>query len=216
VEGLVYALMLATAALAVPVAAAGGGVHRWTALARPEFFGPALGLTEISLFFLLLAFGVVAATARAFGSAPLDEAVRHSGAIVHRSRRTLLFGVLLALLALLLLLFFTTENIFMFFVAFEGSVLPIFGVVAFFGKRSPKFRAMSYLLYFTLLSAAPLLGVFLYLYTVTGSVLYPEIRALLSQGEAEGQGLSAAGRALAFGALFLPFGVKLACFPLHT
>jgi len=220
VRGVQYGLLLATAALVGAVGSGGGGVHRWVALPLPERYTLlSLGLTELSLFFLLMLYGVLALTGQSFATTPLEEGNRPlSGASTVRSvaERTLLFGLLMALLQLLLLLFFTTENVFLFFVTFEGSVLPIFGVVGFFGKRSQKFRAMAYLLYFTLLSAAPFLGVLLYLYVAGGSAFYPELRAQLLQSAAEGGGLSAGERALAFGALFLPFGVKFSFFPLHS
>lgn len=100
----------------------------------------------------------------------------------HRARRQLVFGLALALLQLLLLLFFYTDNLLVFFGAFEASVLPIFLLMGFFGKRSQKFRAMAYLLFFTLLSALPLLGLLLLLYQRSGTVDYGQLLLLQQQG----------------------------------
>jgi heme/copper-type cytochrome/quinol oxidase subunit 1/NADH:ubiquinone oxidoreductase subunit 4 (subunit M)/heme/copper-type cytochrome/quinol oxidase subunit 2 len=214
VGGVCWGLLGATVLLGGSLAGGVGGVHRWGLLGPlPERFGLALSLTELSCFFLLLLYGVVALALLAFGATPLEERA-DGGRSPQRARATLAFGVLMAALLLLLFLFFTTENLFVAFVAFEGSVLPIFGVVALFGKRSHKFRALAYLLYFTLLSAAPFLGVLLALYAATGSAFQPEVRALVAAAAAEGS-LSPAALALGFGALLLPFGVKFALFPLH-
>ena len=119
----------------------------------------------------------------------------------------------MAALALCLALFFGSENVFLVFSAFEASALPIFLVVAFFGKRSQKFRAANYLLYFTLAGGLPLLAVLLTLYAATGSVLRPELAALLAEGRVPAV---AGWEGLLFLVCFLPFGVKLAFFPLHS
>lgn len=129
----------------------------------------------------------------------------------HRAQRLLLFGFCLGLLQLLLLLFFYSDNLLVFFGAFEASVLPIFLLMGYFGKRSQKFRAMGYLLFFTLLSAVPLLLLLLELYRRSGTVDYGQL-LLLQQ---TGQLFTEAELPWAFMAFFLPFGVKMAAFPLH-
>jgi proton-translocating NADH-quinone oxidoreductase chain M len=129
----------------------------------------------------------------------------------HRALRGLYFGLNLALLQLLLQLFFYSDNLLVFFASFEASVLPIFLLMGFFGKRSQKFRAMAYLLFFTLLSALPLLLLLLELYQRSGTVHYGALLAL----QASGRLLSSAELPWAFMAFFLPFGVKMAWFPLH-
>jgi NADH-quinone oxidoreductase subunit M len=214
--GLALAGLALTAATAAGAVALGG---RWGGAA--ERFGLHLALTPLNLYFLTLSFAMVALALLNFGGGALEEraaggisaAAGEAGAAAARRRALLLFGLLMAALALCLGLFFATENIFLMFSAFEASALPIFLVVAFFGKRSQKFRASSYLLYFTLAGGLPLLTVLLTLYAATGSLLRPELAALL----AEGRVTAVAGwEGVLFLACFLPFGVKLAFFPLHS
>jgi NADH-quinone oxidoreductase subunit M len=153
-----------------------------------------------------------------FRCSPLEERSREGVNPVaaatrrrHRAHRQLVFGLALGLLQLLLLLFFYTDNLLVFFGTFEASVLPIFLLMGFFGKRSQKFRALGYLLFFTLLSALPLLGLLLLLYQRSGTVDYGQLLLLQQQGLL----LNSEELPWAFLAFFLPFGVKMAAFPLH-
>lgn len=186
--------------------------------ATGEAFGPSLTFTELGFFFALMAQLVLVLTDLNFRCSPLEERSREgatgpSGETRrgHRAHRQLVFGLALALLQLLLLLFFYTDNLLVFFTAFEASVLPIFLLMGFFGKRSQKFRAMAYLLFFTLLSALPLLGLLLLLYQRSGTVDYGQLLLLQQRGLL----LTPAELPWAFMAFFLPFGVKMAAFPLH-
>ena len=182
-----------------------------------EAFGPALHFSDLGFFFALMAQLVLVLTELNFRCSALEERSREpeepggSARRRHRARRSLLFGLCLGLLQLLLLLFFYTDNLLVFFGAFEASVLPIFLLMGYFGKRSQKFRAMAYLLFFTLLSAVPLLLLLLELYHRSATVDYGQLLFL----QQSGQLLSAAELPWAFMAFLLPFGVKMAAFPLH-
>lgn len=133
------------------------------------------------------------------------------GSVRARRAAVLLFTVTLLVLQALLQFFFTTTNVFVFFTTFEAAALPVFFLVGFFGKRTRKFKAMYYLLYFTLLSAAPLLLTLLWLYVRTGTASLPEL-TLLCRGGA----FDRTTELLGFCAFLLPFGVKFALFPLHS
>jgi proton-translocating NADH-quinone oxidoreductase chain M len=133
------------------------------------------------------------------------------GSAQARRAAVLLFTVTLLVLQTLLQLFFTTTNAFVFFTTFEAAALPVFFLMGFFGKRTRKFKAMYYLLYFTLLSAAPLLLTLLWLYVRTGTASLPEL-TLLCRGGA----FDRTTELLGFCAFLLPFGVKFALFPLHS
>lgn len=184
-----------------------------------EAFGLTLNFSDLGFFFALMAQLVLVLTELNFRCSPLEERSREKSEPSatalrrrrHRAQRSLLFGLCLGLLQLLLLLFFYTDNLLVFFGAFESSVLPIFLLMGYFGKRSQKFRAMAYLLFFTLLSAVPLLLLLLELYQRSGSVDYGQLLFLQQSGRllAEGE------LPWAFLAFFLPFGVKMAAFPLH-
>ena len=114
-------------------------------------------------------------------------------------------------LQLILIIFFTTEHIFIFFISFESSVLPIFFIIGFFGKRSSKFKAMDYLLYFTLISAIPFFFFLLYVYHYTGIVYFPELKLAFVSNT-----FSYFECIVMFIALFIPFSVKFAFFPFHV
>lgn len=185
--------------------------------ASGEAFGLSLNFSDLGFFFALMAQLVLVLTDLNFRCSPLEERSREQGPAFgddrrrHRARRNLLFGLCLGLLQLLLLLFFYTDNLLVFFGAFESSVLPIFLLMGYFGKRSQKFRAMAYLLFFTLLSAVPLLLLLLELYRRSGTVDYGQLLFLQRSGLL----LTETELPWAFMAFFLPFGVKMAAFPLH-
>ena len=171
---------------------------------------------QLNLYFLLLTHGLLALTLLSFRQGSLEERASlplSATAALQRQRAQTLFGVLLAFLGFNLSVYFSCENLALFFLTFEASALPIFGVILFYGKRSPKFRAAAYLLYFTLLSAVPLLGLLLVLYQRSGTLFYPELLALQHQGLLLKPGSETL---LAFLAFFLPFGVKFSFFPLHS
>lgn len=184
-----------------------------------EAFGLTLNFNDLGFFFALMAQLVLVLTELNFRCSPLEERSREEPETAalesprrrHRAQRSLLFGLCLGLLQLLLLLFFYTDNLLVFFGAFESSVLPIFLLMGYFGKRSQKFRAMAYLLFFTLLSAVPLLLLLLELYQRSGSVDYGQLLFLQQSGRL----LTEGELPWAFLAFFLPFGVKMAAFPLH-
>ena len=220
-------LLLATLALA-PALADAEGLRAAVALLPERYSLTQLSLTELSYFFLLMTHAVLLLTALAFRATPLEQREYASdllgepasdlsggagvaGSLRARRFAVLLFSVILLLLQLLLQVFFTTTNVFVLCSTFEAAALPVFFLMGFFGKRSRKFKAMNYLLYFTLLSAAPLLLLLLWLYVKTGSASLPELTLLCRSG--------AFGRTteiLGFCALLLPFGVKFALFPLHS
>lgn len=121
-----------------------------------------LAVGQLNLYFLLLTHGLLALTLISYRQGSLEErasAPLSPAAAEQRRRAATTFGTLLALLGLTLTVHFSCENLALFFLTFEASALPIFGVILFYGKRSPKFRAAAYLLYFTLLSGIlPKLG----------------------------------------------------------
>jgi NADH-quinone oxidoreductase subunit M len=184
----------------------------------PERFGlfGSLAVGRLNLYFLLLTHGLLTLTLLSFRQGFLEErsTLPLSAAAAEQRRRAFTaFGVLMAFIGFALTVYFCSENLALFFISFEASALPIFAVILFYGKRSPKFRAAAYLLYFTLLSGAPLLLLLLLLYQRGGTLFYPELLALQHQGLLLKPGTETL---LAFLAFFLPFGVKFSFFPLHS
>ena len=83
--------------------------------------------------------------------------------------------------------------------------------MGFFGKRSLKYKAMYYLLYFTIFSAIPLLFIIGIVYFNAGTVYYPDIKFYFINS-----GFDVSTNKLFFIGFFIPFAVKLALFPFHT
>nr|QXJ80365.1 NADH dehydrogenase subunit 4 [Trichuris mastomysi] len=63
----------------------------------------------------------------------------------------------------LLILFFSLNNLFLFYIAFELSILPIFIMIAGWGNQPERLLASNYLLMYTLLFSFPLLSMIIYL-----------------------------------------------------
>nr|APT41423.1 NADH dehydrogenase subunit 4 [Brumptomyia travassosi] len=83
-----------------------------------------------------------------------------------------LFLVMLLLLLVLLVLTFSSMNIFMFYLFFEGSLIPTFFLVLGWGYQPERLQAGLYLLFYTLLASLPLLITIFYLYSIFNSLDY--------------------------------------------
>lgn len=121
------------------------------------------------------------------------------------------FIFFILVLQLTLHILFTTDNVFYFFICFELSVIPVFAIMGFFGKRSLKFKAMNYLLYFTIFSAIPFIITSTIVYVATGSIHYSAFKFYFFN-----TGLESNTLILFFIGFFIPFAVKLSLFPFHT
>lgn len=124
-----------------------------------------------------------------------------------------LFIALVFTLHAILHFMFITDNILVFFIFFEASIIPIFSIIGFFGKRSIKFKAMNYILYFTLVSAIPLLLAIVFIWSKVGTFYYPIIKFFFYNNAAF---FSIEVLIFLFFCFFIPFAVKLALFPFHT
>nr|APT41449.1 NADH dehydrogenase subunit 4 [Micropygomyia cayennensis] len=75
-----------------------------------------------------------------------------------------LFMFMLLLLLILLMATFSTMNIFLFYLFFEGSLIPTFFLILGWGYQPERLQAGLYLLFYTLLASLPLLITIMYLY----------------------------------------------------
>ena len=125
-----------------------------------------------------------------------------------------LFMTLLFTLHLILHFLFITDNFIVFFILFETSIIPVFIIIGFFGKRSLKFKAMYYILYFTLVSAIPMLLSIMFLYNEVGTFDIPKIQHHLYLYDVTKYDKTTL--TLLFFGFFIPFAAKLAIFPFHT
>nr|UGS80251.1 NADH dehydrogenase subunit 4 [Eolachesilla chilensis] len=74
------------------------------------------------------------------------------------------FIFILIVLLMFLLLSFYTMNLFLFYVFFEGSLVPTFLLILGWGYQSERLQAGIYLLFYTLVSSLPLLMMIMHLY----------------------------------------------------
>ena len=94
------------------------------------------------------------------------------------THNVILYFIVLSLLAGILCLAFTTENILVFYICFEATLIPMFLMVLGWGARSQKMRAAFYLFFFTLISSLMMLLSLVKLYALTGSLYLGELRGL--------------------------------------
>nr|YP_010462926.1 NADH dehydrogenase subunit 4 [Epeorus unispinosus]UUJ36779.1 NADH dehydrogenase subunit 4 [Epeorus unispinosus] len=116
-----------------------------------------------------------------------------------------LFLFMVLFLMLMLYCTFSTQNLFLFYLFFEGSLIPTLFLILGWGYQPERVQAGMYLLFYTLLASLPLLvGVF-YIYSGQGSLFFP---FLLSD-----VGLNSS--ALMYVALIFAFLVKMPMFLVH-
>src|SRR5262245_64050172 len=113
------------------------------------------------------------------------------------------FGLVVVFLAL---------ELFLFFVFWEVSLVPMYFLIWIWGHERRIYAAVKFFLY-TMAGSALMLVAILYIYTRTQTFDYPAILQLMDSGrftlhEAQQMGL--------FLAFFLAFAIKVPLFPFHT
>ncbi|TLS35819.1 complex I subunit 4 family protein [Pseudalkalibacillus caeni] len=109
---------------------------------------------------------------------------------------------------------FTSENLFLFFVFFEITLIPMFFLIGNWGYYQSEKAAFHFLIY-NGLGSAVLLIVFVWLFMTTGTLNINELKEVLSTAGSY-QVLSEGTRTGLVIALLIAFGVKLPIFPLHS
>nr|ALF03925.1 NADH dehydrogenase subunit 4 [Trichuris sp. TTB1]QRK25847.1 NADH dehydrogenase subunit 4 [Trichuris trichiura]QRK25873.1 NADH dehydrogenase subunit 4 [Trichuris trichiura] len=80
---------------------------------------------------------------------------------IHLIKEKKLYQTMVMLYFPLLAVFFSTDNIFMFYIMFEMSILPIFLIILGWGNQPERLMASNYLLVYTLLFSFPLMIIIL-------------------------------------------------------
>lgn len=70
---------------------------------------------------------------------------------------TRLFSIIVVLITFFLVIRFSTSNLFIFYIIFEASLIPIFLIVLGWGYQPERIKASFYLLFYTLTASLPLL-----------------------------------------------------------
>jgi len=120
-----------------------------------------------------------------------------------------LYFIILTLINLLLILTFSTQNIFIFFISFESTLIPMFLLIYLWGSRERKLRAFYLLLYYTLASAILMLIALIIIFTTFKTfnfyIIYKNIHLL-----------SINWQIFLFIAFFFTFASKIPMYPLHS
>lgn len=117
-----------------------------------------------------------------------------------------LFLILLLFKTLILIGVFTTNNILIFYILFESTLIPIFILIIGWGSREEKVRAGYYLFFFTLLSSLLMLLAIMKLYLLTGSLNISYLKQV---------NLPFSTQKLCFLSFSIAMAVKMPMFPFH-
>nr|YP_010041715.1 NADH dehydrogenase subunit 4 [Cyanophora sudae]QPB15043.1 NADH dehydrogenase subunit 4 [Cyanophora sudae] len=157
-----------------------------------ENFQPKLGIDGLSLFFIVLSTAII----------PICFMASLSGIKKQIKEYFICFLILEALLILV----FSSFDIFLFYVFFEGVLIPMFLIIGIWGSRERKIRAGYYFFLYTLVGSVLMLLSILWIYFKTGTtdlvVLY---QIKFSEFE----------QILLWLAFFSSFAVKVPMIPFH-
>ncbi len=107
---------------------------------------------------------------------------------------------------------FVALDLFLFYVFWEVSLVPMYFLIGIWGHERRIYAAVKFFLY-TMAGSVLMLAAMIYLYNAAGSFDYRVLMDGLTGGRLE---LSSAEETLLFLAFFLAFAIKVPLFPLHT
>jgi NADH-quinone oxidoreductase subunit M len=129
--------------------------------------------------------------------------------IQHRIKE---FFAFLLLLEFGLVGVFIAQDLFLFYVFWEVSLIPMYFLVGIWGHDRRIYAAVKFFLY-TFAGSVLMLAAIIYLYNRAGTFSYPAILAMLSSGRLM---FDSTEQLLLFLAFFIAFAIKVPLFPLHT
>lgn len=107
---------------------------------------------------------------------------------------------------------FVAYDLFLFYVFWEVTLVPMYFLVGIWGHERRIYAAVKFFLY-TMAGSVLMLAAFIYLYNLTGTFDYTAIVNLVQSGRLV---LSTQAETLLFLAFFFSFAIKVPLFPLHT
>jgi NADH-quinone oxidoreductase subunit M len=122
------------------------------------------------------------------------------------------FFAFLLLLEFGLIGVFVAQDLFLFFVFWEVSLVPMYFLIGIWGHGRRIYAALKFFLY-TMAGSAFMLTAIIYLYNRTQTFSYPAIVEMLQNGQLQ---FAPAEQMLLFLAFFIAFAIKVPLFPLHT
>jgi NADH-quinone oxidoreductase subunit M len=127
-------------------------------------------------------------------------------------QRQKMFYAFLLLLEFGLIGVFASLDLFLFYVFWEVSLVPMYFLIGIWGHERRIYAAVKFFLY-TMAASVLMLGAIIYLYNKTGTFDYTVLLEMLSSGRLA---LGHTEQLLLFLAFFVAFAVKVPLFPLHT
>jgi NADH-quinone oxidoreductase subunit M len=127
-------------------------------------------------------------------------------------RRQKMFYGFLLLLEFGLVGVFAALDMFLFYVFWEVSLVPMYFLIGIWGHERRIYAAVKFFLY-TMAGSVLMLAAIIYLYNKTGTFDYPTWLGLIQSGRLM---LSHTEQLLLFLAFFVAFAIKVPLFPLHT
>jgi len=107
---------------------------------------------------------------------------------------------------------FAAQDLFLFYVFWEVSLVPMYFLIGIWGHDRRIYAALKFFLY-TFAASVLMLTAIIYVYNHAGTFNYSDILAMLASGRLS---FSAQAQMLLFLAFFVAFAVKVPLFPLHT
>ena len=130
----------------------------------------------------------------------------------HIDQRVKEFFAWLILLEFGLVGVFLALDLFLFYVFWEVSLVPMYFLIGIWGHDRRIYAAVKFFLY-TMAGSVLMLTAIIYLYNRSGSFDYPTILAMIGSGR---MALTWTEQILLFLAFFIAFAIKVPLFPLHT
>ncbi len=122
------------------------------------------------------------------------------------------FYAFLLLLEFGLIGVFLAQDLFLFYVFWEVSLVPMYFLIGIWGHDRRIYAALKFFVY-TMAGSVLMLGAIIYIYNKTLTFSYPAILEMLSNGRLT---FPAGEQMLLFLAFFIAFAIKVPLFPLHT
>jgi NADH-quinone oxidoreductase subunit M len=107
---------------------------------------------------------------------------------------------------------FIAQDLFLFYVFWEVSLVPMYFLVGIWGHERRIYAAVKFFL-FTMAGSVLMLVAIIYLYNRAGTFSYPAILSMLSSGRLS---FAPTEQLLLFLGFFIAFAIKVPLFPLHT
>ncbi len=130
----------------------------------------------------------------------------------HIARRVKEFYVFFILMEFGLIGVFVALDLFLFYVFWEISLVPMYFLIGVWGHERRIYAAVKFFIY-TTVGSLMMLAAIIYLYTRIGTFDYTILISMLSSGRVD---LTRVEEGILFLAFFLAFAIKVPIFPLHT